>query len=46
MTARQFPNLTPTGRSYKPGRIPETVFTAQNGSTPLCNLVVRWSMLS
>ena len=33
MTARPFPQLTPTARSYKPGRIPETVFTSQNGST-------------
>ena len=32
MTARSFPQLTPTARSYKPGRIPETVFTGQNGS--------------
>ena len=33
MTARPFPALTPTGRSYKPGRIPETVFTSQNGAS-------------
>ena len=33
MATRQFPQLTPSARSYKPGRIPETVFTAQNGST-------------
>ena len=33
MPARPFPQLTPTGRSYKPGRIPETVFTSQNGAS-------------
>ena len=33
MTGRRFPELTPTGRSYKPGRVSETVFTGQNGST-------------
>ena len=33
MTARPFPALTPTGRSYKPGRVPETVFTSQNGAS-------------
>ena len=33
MPARPFPELTPTARSYKPGRVPETVFTSQNGSS-------------
>ena len=33
MPARPFPQLTPTARSYKPGRVPETVFTSQNGSS-------------
>lgn len=33
MPARPFPTLTPTSRSYKPGRVPETVFTSQNGSS-------------
>lgn len=33
MPARPFPTLTPTARSYKPGRVPETVFTSQNGSS-------------
>lgn len=33
MTARQFPQLTPTRRTYKPGKIPETIFTSQNGSS-------------
>ena len=30
---RLFPKLTPSSRSYKPGKLPETVFTSQNGST-------------
>lgn len=30
---RPFPEITPSGRSYRPGRVPETVFTSQNGST-------------
>lgn len=33
MAARSFPEIQPSGRSYSPGRIPETVFEAQNGST-------------
>ena len=33
MTSRPFPNLTPTNRSYRPGRQSETVFQGQNGST-------------
>lgn len=33
MANRPFPGLIPTSRSYTPGRVPETVFTAQNGST-------------
>ena len=33
MAKRNFPEgIPPTSRSYKPGRIPETVFEAQNGS--------------
>ena len=33
MAVRTFPgSIPPTSRSYKPGRIPETVFEAQNGS--------------
>ena len=30
---RLFPQLTPSSRSYKPGKVPETVFASQNGST-------------
>jgi len=33
MAKREFPDLTPTSRSYTPGQIPETVFEAQNGSS-------------
>lgn len=32
MAVRQFPELVPSSRSYSPGKIPETVFEAQNGS--------------
>ena len=33
MAVRTFPEgIPPTSRSYKPGRVPETVFEAQNGS--------------
>ena len=35
MQQRKFPELTPTSRSYRPGRQPETVFESQNGSTVL-----------
>ena len=35
MVQRDFPQLTPTSRSYRPGRKPETVFESQNGSTVL-----------
>jgi len=35
MQARQFPQLTPTARSYTPGKQPETIFESQNGSTVL-----------
>lgn len=30
---RDFPQLVPSARRYKPGRLPETVFEAQNGAT-------------
>ena len=30
---RPFPKLTPSRRIYKPGKVPETLFTSQNGST-------------
>ena len=33
MAQRLFPLLQPSSRSYKPGKLPETVFTAQNGAT-------------
>ena len=33
MAVRRFPSLTPTGRRYVPGRLPETRFESQNGST-------------
>jgi len=33
MAKREFPNLTPSSRTYTPGRVPETVFEAQNGSS-------------
>ena len=33
MSRRLFPELTPTGRKYTPGRIPETIFESQNGAT-------------
>lgn len=33
MAVRRFPALTPTGRKYTPGRLPETRFQSQNGST-------------
>lgn len=33
MTLRNFPaNIAPTSRSFKPGKLPETVFQAQNGA--------------
>jgi len=31
--ARRFPFLTPTRRSYTPGKYPQTIFEAQNGAT-------------
>jgi hypothetical protein len=32
-TQRKFPtNICPTGRTYKPGRLPETSFEARNGA--------------
>ena len=31
--ARRFPFLTPTRRSYTPGKYPQTMFEAQNGAT-------------
>ena len=35
-TIRAFPsNIVPTGRSYRPGKRPETVFEAQNGAVSL-----------
>ena len=33
MATRVFPQIQPSARSYTPGKIPETVFEAQNGST-------------
>ena len=33
MATRLFPAITPSSRSYLPGRVPETVFEAQNGAT-------------
>ena len=30
---RDFPQLVPSSRQYKPGRLPETIFEAQNGAT-------------
>ena len=33
MAVRDFPSLAPTARTYRPGRLPETTFTAQNGAT-------------
>ena len=30
---RDFPKLIPSSRQYKPGKLPETVFEAQNGAT-------------
>ena len=33
MALRNFPaNISPTSRSYRPGKLPETVFQAQNGA--------------
>jgi hypothetical protein len=33
MTLRSFPTgISPTSRSYRPGKLPETVFQAQNGA--------------
>ena len=33
MAVRRFPSLTPTGRKFTPGRLPETRFQSQNGAT-------------
>jgi len=33
MAAKAFPSIKPSSRSYSPGRYPQTVFEAQNGST-------------
>jgi len=33
MAVRRFPGLTPTSRRFKPGRLRETRFEAQNGAT-------------
>ena len=33
MAVRRFPALTPTGRKYTPGQLPETRFQSQNGAT-------------
>ena len=33
MANRLFPEITPSSRSYTPGKVPETVFEAQNGAT-------------
>ena len=35
MVQRKFPELTPTSRSYTPGRQSETVFQSQNGASVL-----------
>lgn len=36
MAWRSFPaEIPPTGRTYKPGRLPETVFEAQNGAVSI-----------
>ena len=32
MTARAFPNIKPSSRSYSPGKFPQTQFEAQNGA--------------
>ena len=32
MTAKPFPDLVPSSRSYEPGVFPETQFQAQNGA--------------
>lgn len=37
--ARRFPNLTPTSRSFSPGKYPQTMFEAQNGAVS----VVRYA---
>ena len=34
-TSRPFPEITPSSRSYRPGKQPETMFESQNGSTVL-----------
>ena len=33
MARRDFPSITPSSRSYRPGKQPETVFRAQNGAS-------------
>ena len=43
---RLFPQLTPSSRSYKPGKVPETVFTSQNGSTTFVQFGGALSMQS
>ena len=36
MGRRNFPeNIPPTSRTYKPGKVPETVFEAQNGAVSI-----------
>lgn len=35
MTDRPFPQITPSSRSFRPGKPPETMFQSQNGSTVL-----------
>lgn len=39
MTARAFPDIKPSSRSYNPGRFPQTQFQSQNGSVT----VMRYS---
>lgn len=35
MEQRDFPQITPTSRSYRPGKQPETIFQSQNGATSI-----------
>ena len=35
MTSRPFPNLTPSSRTYRPGKQSETMFRSQNGATSI-----------
>ena len=42
MAARDFPDITPSSRSYRPGRQPETVFKAQNGASTVIAFGTRF----